>query len=55
MSNILPFSTEDIIDVLRKLLTAFKKIMAWLGVLVLPEDGEYDQYPTTTASDENNG
>lgn len=40
----LNFSTDEIVALFEKLLTAFKKLMAWLGVLVLPEEGEYD-YP----------
>ena len=44
----LPFSIDDILAALQKVMEAFKQIMAWLGILVLPEDGEYDAYPTTT-------
>lgn len=48
----LPFSMDDILNVFKELMTAFKKIMAWLGILVLPEDGEYDDYPTRPAADD---
>lgn len=41
----LPFSMDEVLDLIRKLLTAFKKVMAWLGILVLPEEGDYDNYP----------
>ena len=40
------FSEGDILEIVQKILDAFKKVMAWLGILVLPEEGEYD-YPTT--------
>ena len=48
MFLLLPFTIDDVLDALRKVLEAFKQLMAWLGILVLPEDGEYDGYPTTT-------
>ena len=49
----LGFSMNDILGVLGKVLSAFKQVMAWLGILVLPEPGEYDDYPEykTTAQD----
>ena len=37
---ILGISKEQILDFI-----AIKKAFAWLGILILPEDGEYD-YPT---------
>lgn len=42
---LLGISSEQILDFIEKLLGAIKKVFAWLGILVLPEDGEYD-YPT---------
>ncbi len=45
---LLPFTMDDVLEALGKVMQAFKQLMAWLGILVLPEDGEYDQYPTTT-------
>ncbi len=42
---ILGISKEQILDFIEKLLGAIKKAFAWLGILILPEDGEYD-YPT---------
>ena len=42
---ILNISSEQILDFIEKLLGVFKKVFAWLGILILPEDGEYD-YPT---------
>ena len=44
----IPFSTSEILNAIKEVLTIFKSIMKWLGILVLPEEGEYDQYPTTT-------
>ena len=42
---ILNISSEQIMDFIEKILGVFKKVFAWLGILILPEDGEYD-YPT---------
>ncbi len=42
---ILNISSEQIMDFIEKLLGVFKKVFAWLGILILREDGEYD-YPT---------
>jgi len=47
MDNSLPIfsvSIEAITDLIQKILTAYKEFMAWLGILVLPEEGDYD-YP----------
>lgn len=44
---IFDFSEGDILEIIQKILDAFKKVMAWLGILVLPEEGEYSGYPTT--------
>ena len=54
----LGFSMNDILGVLQKVMNAFKQLMAWLGILVLPEPGEYDDYPeyktTAPASEDDN-
>lgn len=36
------FNLDDIMSIIDKLLTFFKMMMAWLGIGVLPEEGEYD-------------
>ena len=41
---IIGISVEQILDFIEKILSALKKAFAWLGILILPEDGEYD-YP----------
>lgn len=49
--SILGISSEQILDFIEKLLGAIKKIFAWLGILILPEDGEYD-YPTEAPTED---
>lgn len=44
MDPVLNITLDQILDVFRKFMEMFKKVMAWLGILVLPEDGDYD-YP----------
>ena len=45
----LPISVDQLLDAIRKLLEVFKKALAWLGILVLPEDNEdYPPRNTTT-------
>ena len=39
------FSMEDLLGVLAKIMNAFKQIMKWLGILVLPEDEDKKYYP----------
>ncbi len=46
MGSILNISEEEILALVEKMLTVFKQIMAWLGILVLPEDGELPTQPT---------
>ena len=47
------FSMNDLLGVLEKIMSAFKQIMAWLGVLVLPDEEDKKYYPgATTAADE---
>ena len=41
---VLNFSIDDIIGVVQKILEAFKKVMEWLGILVLPEEDGSDGY-----------
>ena len=43
--SILGITEAQVLDFIEKLLAAIKKVFAWLGILILPEDGEYD-YPT---------
>ncbi len=42
---IIGISVDEILGFIEKLLGAIKKVFAWLGILILPEEGEYD-YPT---------
>lgn len=44
----LPITVDQLLDVIRKLLEAFKKVLAWLGILVLPD--EDDDFPGNTNS-----
>ncbi len=48
---VLNISVDDIMGVVQKLLDAFKKLMEWLGVLVLPEGDEQTVYPNQTQPD----
>ncbi len=48
---IIGISAEQILDFIEKILGAIKKAFAWLGILVLPEDGEYD-YPEEESKDD---
>ena len=50
---VLNISVDDIIGVVQKLLVAFKKVMEWLGILVLPEEDGSDGYvyPNETRPD----
>lgn len=41
---VLGISENYILSLIEKILSVFKEIMGWLGILVLPEEGEYD-YP----------
>ena len=38
-------------EVVQKLLDAFKKIMEWLGILVLPTEEQKSDYPNQTQPD----
>ena len=42
---------QQVLDFIEKVLGAIKKVFAWLGILILPEDGEYD-YPTEAPTDD---
>ena len=48
---ILNITSDQVLDFIEKVLGAIKKVFAWLGILVLPEDGEYD-YPTETPTED---
>ena len=52
-SPVLNVSIDDILGVIQKMLTAFKKVMEWLGILVLPEEDGSDGYvyPNDTQPD----
>lgn len=41
---VLSISIDYILELIEKIFTVYKEVMAWLGILVLPEEGEYD-YP----------
>ena len=41
---VLNVSIDDILGVVNKMLVAFKKVMEWLGILVLPEEDGSDGY-----------
>ena len=43
-SPVLNVSIDEIIGVIQKMLIAFKKVMEWLGILVLPEEDGSDGY-----------
>ena len=50
---VLNVSINDIMGVVQKLLEAFKKVMEWLGILVLPNEDGSDGYvyPNETQPD----
>ena len=48
---ILGISVEDIMSVVQKMLDAFKKLMEWLGILVLPTEDEKKEYPNQDQPD----
>ena len=52
-SPVLNVSIEDILGVFQKVMEAFKKVMEWLGILVLPEEDGSDGYvyPNETKPD----
>ena len=45
---ILYISIDDIMGVVQKILDAFKKLMGWLGILVLPDEDQKQDYPNQT-------
>ncbi len=45
MNPILNISEAELLDFVKKILTVFKQIMAWLGILVLPEEEELPKQP----------
>ena len=44
------FSINDILGVLAKIMNAFKQVMNWLGILVLPDDEDKKYYPDQTTA-----
>ena len=48
---VLNITVDDIMGVVQKLLDAFKKVMEWLGILVLPTEEEKKDYPNQTQQD----
>lgn len=40
MDSILNITEADILGLIEKILNVFKQIMAWLGILVLPEGND---------------
>ncbi len=46
MNPIFNISEDEIMGLIEKLLSFFKQIMAWLGILVLPEEGQLPEQPT---------
>ena len=48
---VLNISIDDIMGVVQKLLDAFKKLMEWLGILVLPDEDQKQDYPNQTQPD----
>ncbi len=48
---VLNISVDDIMGVVQKLLEAFKKVMEWLGILVLPTEDQKQDYPNQTQPD----
>ncbi len=47
MDSILNISEEELMGMIEKFLNLFKQIMAWLGILVLPEEDELPTQPST--------
>ena len=47
----LNITTEQVYDFIEKVLGTIKKMFAWLGILILPEEGEYD-YPTEPSTED---
>ena len=44
-------SIDDILSVVKRILDAFKKVMEWLGILVLPDEEDGYTYPNATQTD----
>ena len=59
MRVLVGFSLNDVLGVLQKIMNAFKQLMGWLGILVLPDESEKTNYPghdgDDTASDDSAG
>ena len=39
------FSLNDLLGVLQRMLNAFKQVLGWFGILVLPNEDEKKYYP----------
>ena len=48
MNPILNISEDELLGFIEKIMNLFKQIMAWLGILVLPEEEEIPTQPQTT-------
>ncbi len=46
--TLLNISEKELLDMVEKILNVFKQIMAWLGILVLPEEDELPKQPEPT-------
>ena len=51
MNPVLNISEQELLDLVAKVLSLFKQIMAWLGILVLPEEGELPTDTTAVAEE----
>ena len=49
--TILNISEDELMAMIEKVLNLFKQIMAWLGILVLPEEGELPTDTTAVAEE----
>ena len=49
--TLLNISEDELMEMVAKLLNVFKQIMAWLGILVLPEEEELPKQPETTEAE----
>ncbi len=51
MKSILNISEDELMDLIEKFMVVFKQIMAWLGILVLPEEGQIPEQPSDEAGE----
>lgn len=52
MNPVLNISEAELMAMIEKILGLFKQIMAWLGILVLPEENELPVQPSATTDTE---